>query len=496
MISNTTRLLVRNVFYLGIGQIASTALGILMTAVLGRGLEPAQFGILYTVFAIAGFAFVLLDWGHATYLVREMARGRADEPQLIGSAILFRIGTTALSTVAVVIVAIAAGYDGEIIRLVLLALMVGIPASLFVPFSCSIRSKDRMDFDAMATNLGKAFALTATVIALRVGGLPEVILAQGVGGIATLLIGFAAAKRLGITVRLPDKAVLRELFRRGAPIAAFSLVLATQPIVEVLLISTLTNAAVVGWYGASRTIFNFVISPATIVFAATFPHLSRVSRSLPEFRQMIQSTARVLCIMAALTSSGLYLFADHIVTIIYGHGRFEQTAEILRVNAVFVPLLSFVLLLAAAMTAVGQNKAMVVISIARIAICVVLSWLLVGDWQQRFGNGAIALVIIAGIAEIPAMIACLVLLPRGSVGSATLVNLARACIASLLVVAPLSMLQPLGLLYLTPLFVVVFAAVAFATRLVVAKDLEFAREFARGRGFGVQPKQSDLDTKN
>ena len=51
---------------------------------------------------------------------------------------------------------------------------------------------------------------------------------------------------------------------------------------------------------------------------------------------MIQSTARVLCIMAALTSSGLYLFADHIVTIIYGHGRFEQTAGAVETGGVLV----------------------------------------------------------------------------------------------------------------------------------------------------------------
>ena len=88
MRSNTTRLLVRNVSHLGIGQIASTALGILLSAVVGRALEPAQLGILYTVFAVSSFAYVIVDWGQGTYLVREMARGRPDEPALIGSALL------------------------------------------------------------------------------------------------------------------------------------------------------------------------------------------------------------------------------------------------------------------------------------------------------------------------------------------------------------------------------------------------------------------------
>jgi hypothetical protein len=146
-----------------------------------------------------------------------------------------------------------------------------------------------------------------------------------------------------------------------------------------------------------------------------------------------------------------------------------------------VPLLFLVFVLASAMNAVGRNKAMAVISIVRIFVCVVLNWLLIGYWQQRFGNGAIALVIIAGVAEIPAVIACLVLLPKGAVGSAVTLNVVRACVASLCTVVPLSMLQPLGLLYLTPLFALLFAVTAMVTRLVLPSDLRLALEMVRNK---------------
>jgi O-antigen/teichoic acid export membrane protein len=286
---------------------------------------------------------------------------------------------------------------------------------------------------------------------------------------------------LNIAVKAPVMKVLRELFRHGAPIAAFSLVIASQPFIEILMLSLFAGPAVVGWYGASRTIFSIVVSPALITMTATFPELSRASLSLSDLRRMIDRTGRVLFIAAAFTSSALYLFADHIVAIIYGHGRFEQTASILRVSAVFVPLLFFTFLLASAILAVGRNKALAVINVSRLAVCVVLSWLFIGYWQQRFGNGAIALVIIAGASEIPAMIAYLILLPRGAVGSITTLNAVRACIASLCTVIPLSLLQPLGLLYLTPLFALLFAVTAMITRLVLPSDLRLAMEVLRSR---------------
>lgn len=482
MKADTVRLLIRNVLHLGIGQVTSTTLGILWIAVLGRSLEAAQFGVLYTVFAITAFASVFIDWGQNTYLVRELARGRDDESRLIGSALLSRLVTTALTMAATVIVARAMGYSGQIIALTFLSLIAAIPNNLFLPFGCSFRSKDRMDLDVIANNVGKAMTLLATLVALHLGGgLTEVILMQIVGGSATLLIGLVAARRLRIAVEAPQTATLRELYRHGAPLAAFSLLIATQPFIEILLLSALAGSVVVGWYGASRTIVGVVFSPAMIALNATFPELSRAARSLPDLRQIIDATSRIMFIAAAITSSALYVFSDHMVALIYGSGRFEQTAEILRTNAFFIPLMFLVLVLASAMTAVGRNKELVLISIARISICLILGWLLIGYWQQRFGNGANAIVIIAGLAEVPAVVACLYILPRGAVGPNTLLNLLRACATALLTAAPLWMLQPLGLLYLLPLYALLFAAAAMATRLVLPSDLRRIIDIMRSR---------------
>src|SRR5262245_44824399 len=236
--SETIRLLVRNVFHLGIAQVASTALGILLSAVLGRALEPAQFGILYIVFAITAFVSVIVDWGQGTYLVREIARGRVDEPELIGSALLIRLATSVFSVLIAVAIALALGYDGQIVTLTLLAMIVAVPGTIYAPFACSFRGKDRMDIDAFANIVGKATLLVTTAIALRFGGgLMEVILMQGVGGILTLVVGSIAARRLNIGVKAPVTNAVRELSRQGAPIAAFSLIIASQPFVEILMLS-------------------------------------------------------------------------------------------------------------------------------------------------------------------------------------------------------------------------------------------------------------------
>ena len=52
------------------------------------------------------------------------------------------------------------------------------------------------------------------------------------------------------------------------------------------------------------------------------------------------------------------------------------------------------------------------------------------------------------------------------------------------------MLQPIGLLYLAPLFVLVFALTAMVTRLVVPSDLRLAMELVRGRVSAPQEVKS------
>ena len=85
------------------------------------------------------------------------------------------------------------------------------------------------------------------------------------------------------------------------------------------------------------------------------------------------------------------------------------------------------------------------------------------------------------------------LLPRSAVGSTTTLNLFRAGTASLFTVVPLSLLQPLGLFYLVPLFCLLFAVTAMVIRLVVPSDLKLVMEVARRRVFAPEATKSASD---
>ena len=469
----SSSVVLRNVLNLGVAQVATTLLGILGTAALGRSLGPSDFGILYLVFAISGFVGVIVDWGQGTYVVREIARGRSDEPVLIGSVLLFRAISTTFAAIVAALVALVSSYDSRIVLLAPLAVLVALPATLYPALGFVLRATDRMGLDAAVNVFYKAVNLVAILGVLYLGGgLTDVILAQCVGGVGLLVVSAWIAVRLELAVKLPTLGVLWELTRSGTPIFLYTLTNGFQPFVEVMILSTLTGPEVVGWYGAFRTIFSIMLSPAMILAQASLPQLSRASLSLPDFRRVLNSTARILLLAAAFASASLYNFGDRIVAIIFGHGHFQETAVILRVGALVLPLLFLGYLLGTALSAVGRNKQLAFTTGIAVLGSVAMSWFAIPFFQAHYGNGGLALVVISGVAEIVVLLAFVALLPRGSAGWAMPVNLVRACTVSIGTVLLLSAVPLLELWILVPLFVLTFSLLALFTGLMSTKDLE------------------------
>ena len=470
----------RNVIFLGIGQIASTGLGFILNAALGRSLGPSDFGVFYTVLTICSFVGFAIDWGQNPYVIKEIARGRSDEPEFVGSAMLIGAAGSACAAMMAIVLALAAGYDERIVYLAPLSVLIGIPLMFYQRFGYLFRGKDLMHIDVMVSIAGRALTVAATLAVLQFGGgVREVVLAQCVGGMGCLIIGIFIALKLGFKVRAPAYKVLYELIWAGAPIVASSMVAGLQPLIEVLMLSHLAGPVVVGWYGASRTIFGLLFSPALILATASLPELSRASLVPAELRRVLETTARPLLAAAAFFSSALYLFSHHLVAIIYGRGHFEQTSLILQLGAIFLPVLFLGALFGTAVFVVGKTKELALVAWTNLITAAVLNWFLIGICQIHYNNGAIALVISSGLTELLVVVSYVALLPKGAVGKTTLLNIVRAFITSVCTIASLSVVQSLEVWIVGPLFILAFTVVALATKLILPTDFLVALNYAR-----------------
>jgi O-antigen/teichoic acid export membrane protein len=462
----------RNAFDLLLGQVATTALAIGLNAVLARFLGAADFGLLYLVTSMAIFAYVLVDWGQDSYLIREVARRPGRAGDLLGTSIALRVIGGVLVCAPTVLVTWLLEYDARTRWLAAAMIAATLPVVVTRGVTVVFRGRERMDYEALVAVLGKALTLALTVAAFTLGGggLLAAVLAQGVATTGALAVAAIFLRRLGLPPLRASRDIARELIVGGTPFAVMVLTIAAQSYLEAVVLSKLATAVVVGWYGAARNVVNALITPATILGAAAFPRLARTASNPVEFQRQVRSALRPLLGLGSLAAVGTYLFADVAVKVIYGAGAFQPAATLLRVFAPIL-LLVFVDVLLGNAVMVIKPAPLAAGKVAAILLTTSLDILLVPVCEARFGNGAIGVLLGFAAGEGVMVAAAVLLLPPGTLDRTFFHDLGRALVAGAGTVILLTALPPLSPCLGIPACVFAFAALSVGLGLVDRADL-------------------------
>ena len=179
----------RNAFYLVLGQVVTTALGIVFSAALGRTLGAGDFGVYFLIASFSTFAYVVVDWGQQFYIIREVACQPERGSVLLGTALVLRTAGAALVTVPFGLTAWALGYDAITCWYSVLFIAVSLPFFLAQGYGMVFRARYRMGLDAWVSVTNKIALLVFALVALALGvGLPGVLLAQALAGFLALAI--------------------------------------------------------------------------------------------------------------------------------------------------------------------------------------------------------------------------------------------------------------------------------------------------------------------
>jgi O-antigen/teichoic acid export membrane protein len=465
----------RNALHLLLGQAGTTALSILLNAILARALGAAEFGVLFFVAATASFAYVLVEWGQDSYVVREVARRPARAGELLGTTLAMRVAGGALACAPTVLVAGLLGHDSR--TLVLTAAMVAatLPVVLARAYGVVFRGRERMDVEAAVSVLAKGLALVLTAAALALGGRTlSAVLAQGLAAAAVLPVAGRLVRRLRLPRPRLSRAVARELVVGGTPFAVMVLTISAQGYLEAVVLSALAPAAVVGWYGAARTVTNALVTPASLLATAVLPRLARTASAPAELQRELRSALRPLLGLGSLAAVGTWLFADVAVDLVYGASGFRPAATLLRAFAPVLPLFTLDVLLGNAVMVVRPARLALVKALA-IVLTIGLDVLLVPVCQARFGNGALGLILGFAAGEVLMVTAAAMLLPPRTLHGAFWRDLLRATVAGAGTLAPFALLPEAPPAVAMPACVVVFAALSWGVGLLRREDVASLR---------------------
>jgi O-antigen/teichoic acid export membrane protein len=462
----------RNAFYLVLGQVATTALSLVLSAALGRLLGAVDFGLLYLMTTTTTFAFVFVEWGQPVLVIREIAKNHSRAGELLGTALVLRVLFAVATLAPVWMVATALGYDGRTHRLSILLILASLPLFLSQAYSMAFRARDRMSRDAVVSVSNKAFALLISLPALQLGfGILGVVFAQAVAGFVGLGVAILLYRRLGATPLRVSRGTARELITDGVPILAMTAAISIQPYLDAIILSKLAPANVIGWFGAARNILGTLMAPAVILGAAAYPRLARASAEPGALRREVRAAFRPLLWLGALAGTGTYLFARTVIELIYGSRGFGPAATILEVFAPGLFLLFVDILLGNIIYASGGGNAFAVAKIVSVLIGTGLDVVLIPIFQARYGNGGIGVVVAFALSEFVVFAGAMVAFPRRTLTSATAVDVGRALGAAGLTVLLFRLIPALPAWAGIPLCVAVFAGISLALGLIDKSDL-------------------------
>jgi O-antigen/teichoic acid export membrane protein len=472
------RPLVRSAFHLVLGQGATTLMSIVATGAIGRSLGAVDFGRWYLLSTIAGFACVLVDWGYAPYVTREVARRSERSGAVMGTVFALRSVTVLLVCAPAAVLTWTFGYGGRMAILSAATIVSWLPMLLLYACTWAFRGRERMDFEALATVLLKALLLVFTVALVAVGRLTIVglLIVQAAAGAVALAWALTLYRRLGLRQLQLSSGMARELVLEAAPFFTMSLMISVQPYVDANLLGRLAPAAVVGWYGATAAFTGTLLAPAVILGSTVYPRLARTADDPSAFGHIVREALRPVLLIAALGAVGTYAFGDFAVALVYKHGDFLPAGAILRAFSPNLLLVSIDVLLGHTILAAGRIRLFARAKVVAVVVTGALELVMIPWFQMHYGNGGIAVMLAFTAGELVLIVTAVRIMPteiltRHTAGVAGRVLL--AAITGLLTLRICGALPPvLGIAVLVAAYGAAATALGLLTRADVASVLQ------------------------
>lgn len=430
------RIVLRNTAYLGIAEILTVPLSVLLNAFLGRYLGPANLGHIYFATTLCSAAVLFISWGHSGPLPAAIALDHSSAGKLLGSSLAFRTATSVLAIA--LLLAGASALDFPVERRWAIGLIFATSVLGAFQSACqeAIRGFERMDIAAY-TRVGSQLLAAGLVIPVLVagGGLRVTLLVQVLAGAAVLIMIMRTLRPVGVGRLVYDRGAITRLTRDGTPFVFFQLVLVLQPNIDAFYLARLAPSEVVGWYAVAQRLIGFLLIPASALVGSLYPTLCRLHTQDPDgFLRLVRSSLATVCLVVVPVALSCALYPD-VGVWIFGRDAYRPAEDTLQLFAIDLFLIYFSMPLGTALIAAGRQRIWTAVQLLCVANSLLLDPLLIRHFQAATANGATGLPIAAAISESLMVAAGIWLTPkavfdRGLAKSLALSMLAGLCMAA------------------------------------------------------------------
>jgi O-antigen/teichoic acid export membrane protein len=237
----------RNTAILMLGQLVGAPLSMVVNGAMGRRLGPEEYGHFFLATTLAGFGFLLVEWGHGAVLGRMVSQDRSRSGVLLGSSLAWRMVTAPIAYLLMALGCLILG-KGLAFQVALALVCLGqLLTHVGLTAIQVVRGFERADVPAYAQVGGQILNAALVLPALFLGGSLEAVLAASAAASALVAIPIWRALRpVGVGRPSVSVPITRQMFHEGTSFVILGLITSLQPVIDALMLSHFGSEEAVG----------------------------------------------------------------------------------------------------------------------------------------------------------------------------------------------------------------------------------------------------------
>lgn len=489
---DSLRRIVNNTVISLIGQVVTWTSTLILTIAYGRFLGDVKFGELYFAITFALLIGVPIVDGFNRQLTRDVAQEPDKALRYFSNTILIKIVLWFVLYGIILLLAWLLGYNAEVRILVAISGITLLSSSITTTFSSLHYAEGQVIYPVVGTVLEKGLSALFGFLLLKNGAGVLTMAYVLLGGSLTSGIwqAFWFFKLVGTSFVI-DKATILDLLRKGIPFLAYGVLGVIYYRLDVVLLSLMTNDAVVGWYGAGYRLFDtMAFLPSLVITTIMYPIFSKLTlTSMTDLKLAIEKSMNFLLFSVVPTATIMIVAAPNIIGFLYHRAEFVHAVPALQWLAPGLIFLYINMVLTTILVSTGQEKKITLMAAVALVFNLGLNLILIPRYQHA---GAALATSLTELLFIGPFIWFLPqnLLPTGSLGVGI-----KATIASLIMSLAIWPLLAFNIFLILPVAICVYLITTTLLRTIPRKDLQALYKSVRDKSQRVSDRQQEEEVE-
>lgn len=377
-VQGVVKRIVNNTIISLLGQVITSASTLLLTLVYGYFLGDATFGELYFAMTFVLLIGVPIERGFNQQITREVAQKPDEALRYLTNTLILKVLFWLILYGGIQVLSWLLGYSGEERTLVAICGCTLLSTAITSTFTALHSAFERVIFSVTGTVLEKGLSALLGFLLLKGGAgvqtMALVLLSCSIINGAWQAVWFYRA--VG-TAFIFDRMLIRKLVSTGMPFLLYGMLSVIYYRIDTVLLSLMTNATVVGWYGSAYRLFDTLIFLPTLVISnIMYPVFAKLSAASMENLQLaIEKSTNFLLTCGIPITTGLIVAAPNIIQVLYPRPEFMHAVPALQALAPGLICLYMNMISTSVLVSTQQERKLVIMaSIALVAnLCLNLS---------------------------------------------------------------------------------------------------------------------------